>query len=204
MKKEIKQLKELEKLSKKARIRLAAEKWKNDFERLIAILLSARTTDEVTIKVCEKLFKKYPTVKKLSKAEIKDVENLIRPVNFYKNKAKNIVNLSVILVKEYGGKIPRDFNSLIQLPGIGRKTANVFLASCGIDAIGVDTHLSYISRKLDWTKNTKPEKIEEDLKKIFPQKYWKEINPIAVRFGKTYKSKKIKDQILEKIKRMKK
>ncbi|GIU68604.1 MAG: endonuclease III [Candidatus Pacearchaeota archaeon] len=202
--KELKQLYELKRLGKKpGEIRLAADNWKNDFQRLVAILLSARTTDEITIKSCEKLFRRYPNAEKLYRANPKDIEHLIKSVNFYRNKTKSLLKLSKVLIEKYNGKVPKNFDLLIQLPGVGRKTANVFLASCGKDAIGVDTHLNYISRKLGWTKNTKPEKIEEDLKKIFPKKYWKMINPIAVRFGKTYTNKKIKDKLLEKIKKIK-
>src|SRR3989339_852298 len=179
----LKQLKFLE--TKSSFMRLASQGWQNDFQTLIAILLSARTRDETTIKICQELFKNYPDTKKLSLAKLNEIEKIIRPVNFYKNKSKNILNLSKILVKDYNSKIPDKIEELILLPGIGRKTANVYLSQKGKNAIGVDTHVSYISQKLGWTKNQNPHKIEEDLKKLFPKKYWRKINSSLVRFGKT-------------------
>ena len=200
MSKILKQLKELEKRSSK--MRLAAESWNKDWQTLISTIMSARTRDEKTILVASELFKKY-TLKKLANAKLKDVKKIIRPVNFYKTKSKNIVNCAKILVDKYNGKVPKDFDELIKLPGVGRKTANVFLAEYGNDNIGVDTHLSYISQQLGWTKNKDPHKIEKDLQRLFPQKYWKILNSILVRFGKTYTSRKKKDEILNEIKRIK-
>jgi len=195
----LKQLKILDKYGKK--IRLAAENWPNKFQTLISIILSARTRDEVTIKISKKLFKEYPTAKKLSKANIKEIEKIIKPVNFYKNKSRNILNCAKVLVKKSNSKVPELFDELIKLPGVGRKTANVFLAEIGKDTIGVDTHVSHISQKLGWTKHQKPAQIEKNLEALFPKKYWKKINETLVRFGKTYTSRKEKDDFLEKIKR---
>lgn len=199
-KKAIKQLNVLDKYGKD--MRLAAEKWKTKFQTLIAIILSARTKDETTIEVCKKLFGKYPNAKKLSSASLKGIKKIIKPINFYKNKSKNIIKAAKFLEEEYNGKIPKDFDNLVEIPGVGRKTANVFLTEMDKDAIGVDTHVSYISQKLNWTKKDKPEKIEEDLKELFPKKYWKKINPILVRFGKTYTSRKEKDKILGGVKNL--
>jgi endonuclease-3 len=197
-------LKQLNKLSKLGNdMRLAAEKWENDFQTLIAITLSARTRDEVTIEVCKKLFKEYPNAKKLSNAKIFKIEEIIRPINFYKNKSKNILNCSKILVKNYNSKIPGEIEELIKLPGVGRKTANVFLTEIGKQGIGIDTHVSYCSQKLGWTKNKNPNKIEEDLKKLFPKKYWNKVNSTLVRFGKTHQSRKKKDKILKEINKIK-
>lgn len=196
----LKQLKFLEK--QKRNMRLAAEKWSNKFQTLISIILSARTRDETTIKVCKELFKKYPTAKKLLNAQIKEIEKIIRPVNFYKNKSKNILNCAKVLIKNYNSKIPESTDKLIELPGVGRKTANVFLAEIGKDTIGVDTHVSYISQKLGWTKHQKPEQIEKDLEALFPKRYWKKLNPALVRFGKTHTKRRKKDKLMNKIKRM--
>src|SRR3989338_5884205 len=182
MKKELRQLEELESLS--STMRLAAEKWREPWQTLITTILSARTRDEKTIPVATELFKRYPTVKRLVNSNLRDVQKIIRPVNFYKTKSKNIVECAKILAHEYRGKPPHDFDKLLELPGVGRKTANVFLSEMGKDAIGIDTHATYISQKLGWTKSNKPQKIEEDLKKLFPKRYWKMINPILVRFGK--------------------
>lgn len=197
----IKQLKQFSKNS--LDMRLAAEQWKNNFQILISIIMSARTRDEITIPTASKLFRVYSTPQKLSKAKIRDIEKLIRPVNFYKNKSKNIILCSKQIVKEYKGKVPLDFEKLIKLPGVGRKTANVFLSELGEDNIGIDTHVSYISNKMGWTNSTKQEKVENDLKKIFPKKHWKNINPILVRFGKSHLSRKKKDELISKIKEIK-
>ena len=136
-------------------MRLAAESWRSPWQILISTILSARTRDEKTIPVAKELFNKYSNVKKLANARIKGVENIIRPLNFYKNKSKNIINCSKKIYKEYKGKVPEDIEELIKLSGVGRKTANVFLSGVGHRAIGVDTHVSYISQKLNWTKNGK-------------------------------------------------
>jgi endonuclease III len=198
--KPLKQLKELEKLGKN--IRLAAEEWKEEWQILISTVMSARTRDEVTIPIASKLFSKFNTIEKLAKANLKEVEDIIRPINFYKTKAKHILNCAKILVSEYKSTIPKDIEILIKLPGVGRKTANVFLSELGKAAIGIDTHLAYASRKLGWSKNKHPHKIEDDLKNLFPQNVWKYLNSIVVRFGKTYTSKKEKDRHLQKIKRI--
>ena len=197
-------LKQLEMLrSNGSEMRLAAESWKSDFERLTSIILSARTRDEITIPTATKLFKKYSSAKKLANAELPEVEKIIRPINFYKNKSRNIIACSKKLVNDYNGKIPKDAEELEKLPGVGIKTINVFLSEVGIPAIGVDTHLSYVSRKLGWSNNTNPHKIEKDLQELFPKSYWIKLNSIAVRFGKSYTSRKEKDELLEEIKRIK-
>ncbi len=197
-------IKQLNALRKKgSNMRLAAEEWKNNFQTLIAIVLSARTRDETTIKVCKNLFLKYPTAEKLSLAKLGQIEKLIRSVNFYRNKSKNILNCSKVLAKTYKSKVPETIDELIKLPGVGRKTANVYLAEHKKDNIGVDTHLNYISNYLKWTENKNPHKIEKDLENLFPRRCWRKINPIAVRFGKTYTSKREKNKLLNEIKKIK-
>lgn len=200
-KKAVKQLKILKSFGKE--MQLAAEEWNSDFQILISIIMSARTRDETTIPTAENLFKKYPTVKKLASANLKNIQALIKPVNFYKNKSRNILNCAKVIMKKFKGKVPSDFHALISLPGVGRKTANVFLVEIGKDSIGVDTHVSYISQKLGWTSNKNPEKIEYDLKKLFPKNQWKNVNSTLVRFGKTYTSRKNKDELLKKIRNFK-
>lgn len=195
--KALRQLMVLKRKSKK--MRLAAEQWDSHWKILIATILSARTRDEKTIPLAVKLFEKFPNPKSLAKAQLSEVEKIIHGINFYKNKSRNIINCSKVLITNYKGEVPINEDRLINLPGVGRKTIGVFLSEIGKDAIGVDTHVSYISQKLNWTKNTNPNKIEQDLKKLFPKKKWKIVNPILVRFGKTYTSKKEKDKILNEI-----
>ena len=198
--KALKQLKALKKNS--SYMRLAAESWDGDWKILVATILSARTRDEMTIPIATELFSKYKSIDKLSRAKITDIEKIIRPINFYKNKAKNVLNCAKTLVKEYEGKVPKKIEYLVKLPGVGRKTANVFLSENGQSAIGVDTHVSYISRKLGWTKYEDAEKIERDIQELFPKRYWKKINPVLVRFGKTHTSRKRKDSILAEIRKI--
>lgn len=201
MEKYLKQLFELKKLGKP--LRLAAEEWKNNYEILFSTILSARTRDEITIPTAEKLFKIYSTTKSLANAKLKNVEKIIRSVNFYKNKSRNIIACAKEIEKEYQGKIPINFEELLKLPGVRRKTANVFLSEIGKNAIGVDTHVGYIAQKLKWSNSNKPAKIEEDLKKLFPKKYWRKLNSILVTFGRTHTSRKSKNEILEQIRKIK-
>ena len=160
----IKQFEAIKKL--KGDMRLAAEGWDSKFQVLISTILSARSLDETTIKYCNILFSKYHDAKSLSNANLKDIENIIRPINFYKNKSKYIIECSKQLYQDYNGTPPMDFEKLVKLKGVGSKTANVFLSEYGHDTIGIDTHVAYISYYLEWTKSKNPDKIEEDLKKI--------------------------------------
>ena len=196
----IKQLNELKKMGRAHR--LAADGWDEDWKTLVATLMSARTTDKKTIPVAESLFERYESLTKLSNAKLGDVEKLIRGVNFYKTKTKHIIELAKVLVKDYFSKVPHDFAKLIELPGVGRKTANVFLAEKGHANIGVDTHLTYVSNYLGWTRYKEQQKIESDLENLFPKRLWGALNWIVVRFGQSYRSKKEKNKILNKIKLM--
>ena len=192
---------QLNQLAKKGKdVRLAGEKWDSDWKTLIAISLSAQSRDETTIKIASALFEKYKSLIALSKAKYSDVLFVLKSLNYNKTKSKNIIVCAKVLVGEFGGKVPLEIEKLISLPGVGRKTANVFLAEMGFDAIGVDTHLAYCAQRLGWTQNKNPHKIESDLCKLFPKSKWKKINPTLVRFGKTYQSKKEKDKILSEIK----
>lgn len=181
-------------------MRLAAESWDAPWQTLISTLMSARTRDEVTIIVAKDLFSKYPTIEKLAKAPLHDIQKVIRPVNFYKNKSKHILECAKALVQEHNGVPPHNIELLIKLPGVGRKTANVFLSEQGHDAIGVDVHVFNISRYLHWSYEKDPHKVEEDLKRLFPRRYWKEINTTLVRFGKTHTKKSEWKALLDAIK----
>lgn len=205
-KRALNQLKEIEKhsnIAKQDGMRLAAEAWSENWKTLISTLMSARTRDEVTIPIANKLFKEYPSIKKLSNAKLSDIKEIIKPINFHKTKAKNILKTANKIVNEHGGKTPKDFDKLLGLPGVGRKTANVFLSELGEPEIGIDTHVNYISNKMEWAKGKKQKEIEEQLKELFPKRYWKKLNATLVRFGKKYTSRKEKDKLLEKIKEIK-
>ncbi len=199
--KAIRQLEELERLGSVKKMRLAAEGWREEWQTLIAILMSARTRDEVTVIVAENLFSEFGTLQEIGKANPRDIARVIEPVNFSQNKTKYVIAIAEVLLREYKGNPPHELEKLILLPGVGRKTANVFLAEYGADAIGVDTHVSYISQKLGWTKHTDPDKIEQDLLALFPRTHWRKLNSTLVRFGKTYQSRIEKDELLLRIKK---
>jgi len=193
----IRQLKALKRLG--GQMRLAAEGWKSPWQILIAILMSARTRDEVTIVVATRLFAKYKSLRELASAHVSEIARLIKPVNFYLTKSKSVSGCAKVLEANFRGKPPSTVEELILLPGVGRKTANVFLAEIGTNAIGVDTHVSYISQKLGWTKDYDPRKIEIDLETLFPRRLWRDINMTCVHFGKTYMSRQKKDELLRQV-----
>jgi endonuclease III len=144
------------------------------FELLCSTVLSAQTTDVAVNKVTPKLFAAYPDAKALAAARPQDVERIVGSLGFFRQKAKAIIGLSKQLVADHGGVVPRTLAELVELPGVGRKTANVVLgvAFGTPEGVVVDTHVQRISQRLGWTKNKEPEKIEKDLCKIIPQKDW--------------------------------
>lgn len=156
------------------------------FKSLVFTLLSARTKDETTLRVCKKLFSRISEPNELSELAEKEIAKLIYGVGFYNAKAKYLKRMSTKLISNFDGKVPSDFESLISLPGVGRKTANVVLAhGFGKDAIGVDVHVHRISNRLGIVRTKKPEQTEEKLKKIVPKKLWKYLNISLVSHGQT-------------------
>ena len=148
--------------------------YKNPLELLIATILSAQCTDERVNIVTEKLFKKYKTVNDYARADINEFEKDIYSTGFYRNKAKNIISSCRIIKEQYKGKVPKDFDKLLELPGVARKTANCVMGNAfGISSgVVVDTHVSRITKRLGLTRNEDPNKIEQDLIKIIPKKDW--------------------------------
>lgn len=146
----------------------------NPFELLVATVLSAQCTDERVNLVTPALFKKYPTPQKMAKAPIADLEELVRSTGFYKNKAKNLKAAATLLSERYQGQIPQDIEALVQLPGVGRKTANVVLGNAfGIaSGIVVDTHVTRLSRRLGWVRTENAVLIEKQLCKRVPEEDW--------------------------------
>lgn len=168
---------------------VSQKKWeiinKTPFTTLISCLLSLRTKDEITDKASIKLFKKYDTPQQLSKADIKKIEKLIYPVGFYHVKAERIKQISKTLIEKYNGKVPDDFNELLKLKGIGRKTANIVM-TYGYNQknfLPIDTHCHRIPNRLGWIKTKTPEETEKKLKKILPKKHWHTFNQLFVKFG---------------------
>jgi endonuclease III len=146
----------------------------NAWQLLIATIMSAQCTDAVVNIVTEVLFQKYPTPKELAYANPSDIEQIIRPTGFFRNKTKSIIGASKKIVEEFGGEVPRTMEQLLTVPGAARKTANVVLGTAfGIaSGVVVDTHVMRLSGRLDLTKHTEPKKIELDLMKIIPQDRW--------------------------------
>jgi endonuclease-3 len=150
----------------------------NVFELMVATILSAQCTDKRVNIVTSTLFKKYKTVKDYANADLKEFENDIKSTGFYRNKAKNIIATANIILKKFNGIVPKTMEELITLKGVARKTANIVLGSgYGINVgIAVDTHVIRLTNLIGLSKNSDPKKIEKDLMKIIPQKYWKSIS----------------------------
>ncbi|MCX7648537.1 MAG: endonuclease III [Elusimicrobiales bacterium] len=146
----------------------------NPFELLIATILSAQSTDKTINKITPVLFSKYPTPEKLSKADLGEVEEIIKSSGFYKVKAKNIIETSRILAEKFGGKVPDTMEDLLTLKGVARKTANVVLSNAfgKNEGVVVDTHVKRLSYRIGLSDNTDPEKIEKDLTVLFEKKDW--------------------------------
>lgn len=159
--------------------------YKNPFELIIAVLLSAQTTDIKVNEATEILFKKYPTPEKLAKADIEDLYEILRPINYYRKKAQYIKDVAKYIVEEFKGKIPDTIEELVKLPGIGRKSASVILVN-GFHkpAIVVDTHVKRVSKRLGLTCHNDPEKVEKDLAEFFTRENWIYISNALVLFGR--------------------
>ena len=152
---------------------------------LITTMLSHRTKDEVTDAAARSLYNRYGDSRGLSAARYEDVKDLISRVGFSTVKAARVVEVARIIEEKYGGKVPGDIEKLTELPGVGRKTANVVLAdSFGIPAIAVDTHVQRITTRLGITRSDDPEDTERILEKIVPRELWLGFNPTLVEFGK--------------------
>jgi len=158
----------------------------NPLQLLVSTILSAQCTDERVNKVTRELFKRYARVEDYAKADIKKLEQEIRSTGFYHNKAKNIKAAAQKIITEYNGKVPKTMNELLTLPGVARKTANIVLtAGFGIvEGIAVDTHVKRVSYRMEFTSNTDPNKIEQDLMKVIPKDDWGKVNMILVLHGR--------------------
>lgn len=148
--------------------------WETPFQLLIAVILSAQTTDKAVNKVTPNLWKHYPEIEDLAKANLVDVEECLRTIGLYKNKARNIIKTARVILQDFDGQVPKTHKELETLPGVGRKTANVVLAEVyGIPSIAVDTHVSRIAKRLNISApDADVKEIEEDLMKKIPKKDW--------------------------------
>ena len=157
----------------------------NAFDLLIATILSAQCTDVKVNQVTEDLFKKYRSAKDYAEADISELEEMIRPTGFYRNKAKSLQKCCQEIVSRFGGKVPQTLEELVTLPGVGRKTATVILGNAfGIPGIVVDTHVQRVSQRIGLTKNSDPVKIEFDLMEIVPKEEWSHFSNLLVWHGR--------------------
>ena len=156
------------------------------FELLVAVILSAQCTDDRVNKVTPILFKVCSTPEEFSAIPIEDLENLIHPCGFYKNKAKNIKLTSEIIISKFDGKVPQTMEELMSLPGVGRKTANVVMLEAfnKPQGIAIDTHAKRLSNRIGLSSESDPEKIEKDLLNIIPKEYFKDINHVFMWHGR--------------------
>lgn len=160
--------------------------WSTPFQFLVCIVLSAQTTDIQVNKVTKKLFSKYPDAHALSLANLEELQHTLGGINYYKTKSKHILEMSKILQREYKGQPPVMLSKLLKLPGVGYKTANVFLNDLyrSNQGIAVDTHVLRVARAYGLTKHTDPTKISHDLEKLFKREDWYKVNSSFVLYGR--------------------
>ena len=160
--------------------------FKTPFQMLVAVCLSAQCTDARVNMITPALFKKYKTPKQMANADIKELEELVHSISFYRNKAKNLIAASKKIEADFGGIVPNDMELLQTLPGVGRKSANCIMLDAynNPQGIAVDTHVGRISQRLGLSKETDPQKIETDLLKYIPRALWKDVNHTFILFGR--------------------
>jgi endonuclease-3 len=158
---------------------------KTPFTTLISCILSLRTKDDVTAKASLRLLKEHNTPEKLLKLPVEKIEQLIYPVGFFRNKSKSIKEICEILIRDYKGEVPKTIDELVELPGVGRKTANIVMVFGfgSKEHIPVDIHCHRIPNRLGWIKTKTPDDSEKALLKILPKKFWEPFNDLFVRFG---------------------
>ncbi len=160
--------------------------YENEMQLVLAVLLSAQTTDKKVNQVTPALFEKYPTWQDLAAADVSDLETLIHDVNFYKTKARRIKALAIQIISVFDGKVPESLDSLISLPGIARKSANVIMHELWdmAEGIAVDTHVSRVSNRLGLVHTKDVKKIEQELMRIIPKEKWRHFHSAMVLHGR--------------------
>lgn len=158
----------------------------NPLQLLIATILSAQSTDKTVNTVTPALFKKYKSSKDFARSKTEEVENLIHSTGFFRNKAKSVQGATRLIEEKYKGEVPQTMEELLELPGVARKTANVVLgvAFGKAEGVVVDTHVQRLSRRLDFTREERPDKIEEDLMKLFPRERWIHLAHLLIHHGR--------------------
>jgi endonuclease III len=160
--------------------------FKTPLQLLVATILSAQSTDKTVNTVTPALFRKYRTAKQFAEGNIQELEKMIHSTGFFRNKAKSVQGACRLIAEAHTGIVPQDMDELLKLPGVARKTANVVLGVAFEKAEGVvvDTHVQRLSRRLNFTKETRPEKIEEDLMKLFPREKWIHLSHLLIHHGR--------------------
>lgn len=160
--------------------------YRTPFQLLIATILSAQCTDKRVNMVTPALFKRYPTPDALAAANPEELEEIIKSTGFFRNKAKSLIGMATAVAELHDGKIPDDMDSLVNLPGVGRKTANVVLGNAyhKDEGVVVDTHVGRLSQRLGFTKQTDAVKIEQDLMKLFPRERWTMLSHLLIEHGR--------------------
>ncbi len=154
-------------------------------EILVATILSAQCTDRRVNAVTPALFTKYPDAPAYAAANQEELEELIRPTGFYRNKATTIIGMGAKLTSEFDGEVPKTVEELVTLPGVGRKTAFVVMGNAfGLPGITIDTHFGRLARRFGWTTNTDPVKVERDIELIFPAKDWTQLSHLVLWHGR--------------------
>lgn len=178
-------LTELKKLFPRAGMML---RYRNNWELLVAVELSAQCTDKKVNEVTEKLFKKYRTLDDYIHVSRKEFEKDIYSTGFYRNKAKNILAAAKLIKRQYGRRVPNTMEEILKIPGVARKTANIVLGNAYgiVEGIAVDTHVRRLSRLLGLTRENNPEKIERDLMEILPRKEWFQFTYRLIEYGRKY------------------
>jgi endonuclease-3 len=158
----------------------------NPYELITATILSAQCTDERVNMVTPALFRRYPAPQDLAAARQEELEELIRPTGFFRNKAKSLLGMATFVTERHGGRVPDEMDALVELPGVGRKTANVVLGNAfgKNDGVVVDTHVRRVSGRLGLTKHTDPEKIEVDLMKLVDRDEWTDLSHLFIYHGR--------------------
>lgn len=159
---------------------------KSPFELIVATVLSAQSTDVMVNKITPELFRRWPGPKQLAAADPSEVEQVLSKIGMFRQKTKNIIGLSKLLLEKHGGQVPRTLDELVKLPGVGRKTANVVLGvAFGMpEGVVVDTHVQRISQRLGLTQHTEPVDIEQDLMKLFDRTLWDPLSHTLIFHGR--------------------
>lgn len=158
---------------------------RNPWELLVSTVISAQTTDENVNRVAPVLFARFPDPEDLATANPEEVEQLIYSTGYYRQKTKSIIGLATALVDRHDGVVPSSMDELVQLPGVGRKTASVVLSEAfGQPEIAVDTHVKRVANRLGLTEETDPDKIEKDLKAVVPAAHWNKLSMRMIQFGR--------------------